>query len=651
MSDEVPQIDDEFLEHISLRTLSVKNEFARESKFNTDDFVVLLNKQANTKEIRSSFPLPYIKTKVVDSMVRSTMDDLDKIEIICGKMIQSQNTILVTLAEHCSNHIKTLEKVTNDSLLFTVKFSKDQEREIGLEGPGRKKFEKKGSEEHRDKSKEKTGKSMFFETDVSIVETTSLLMSQKEKIPGFGSMERDMTRLSELSGLGLDYVKLCQSIFREININSMRGDRRKKYVVKPTGVDGVFVCLYKGTKLRCGELANIVWFKVIVDNDFIIEDSLSYNPLFKRLFRDLKVSHSNWLSCDVHRLDHYIRCYDKILMSYTSVMSQTYKDKQMDETTPRENTLLNLIDKDDSNTLGLIIMIYMEDRRVTSKMLQHVRYLIMTSISIWPKFSQVMDKMIEPIRSPIQLYFIKKCLVYIDRISRWDITSFLKFGKVRYDHSTHTFLDSLGGATIRMPRPLTIGSNDHIEFSQVLCEMYFTMLFNKNQDDPTHSSFQILDKIIEGEESYNKSKSEELHYGYSDMNDQDFADMIIDKEQSHTFSRKAIEIGAMLLRLELDDVGKVQISDAVSRMNVNKTLDEFATYKSSASSKEEYYDPMKKKQNSRDKCITNCLKLLDMGLYRTFDVVEKFKNEETYFHIFKKKSNRWCSRNSNFTHH
>ena len=219
----------------------------------------------------------------------------------------------------------------------------------------------------------------------------------------------------------------------------------------------------------------------------------------------------------------------------------------------------------------------------------------------------------------------------------WDMSQNVQFGRVKYDYLTHTFADMQGGSLIRLPRPL-ISGRDYSEFTQILSEMYFTMLFNKNQDDPTHSSFQVLDKIIEGEESFKDVKKDGLHLGYeNDVDDIYFARKILKDKRTHMFSRVAIEIGAKLLRKKLNDPGKIQIKESVIKRNVNKTLDEFATYKSSSTLSSRIFTPTMKQQNHRKKCIEAVGELLDSKDCKTsYDVATQFRKEETYFHVFKK---------------
>ena len=102
------------------------------------------------------------------------------------------------------------------------------------------------------------------------------------------------------------------------------------------------------------------------------------------------------------------------------------------------------------------------------------------------------------------------------------------------------------------------------------------------------------------------------------------------------FSKKAIEIGSKLLRLQNDDPTNLQIIESASKTNLNKTLDEFATYKSSSVFENETFNAMRVKQNPRRKCMEGVMELCSKGFFKSFDVVKEFKSEITSFHVFKK---------------
>ena len=651
-SPKILESDEQFLKHCFEKIKTVESELISSEVFDETKFREEIDSKANTTELRSFLPLPFIDPEIDDSAVRNTISDWDVLMQLSGKMIDSYSPIISTIGFYCQKNLHEIRNKMdrkNEDFLFVVNMSTQDKKDMAVEGPNRKKYVKSGSEAHKKATDEHSGYCLKAMPSVPDVEELSFLFSQKNNVIESKNIYENNFTLSQLNGIGLKYVKLCQTVYREININSMRGDRRHKYIVKPTGAKGVFICLYKGTKLRCGELPNIVWFKIIIENEAYSHDLPFHSSwMFKKLTRDKHISYSSWLSCDVHRLDHYIRCYDKILMAYYATISQRYKstcdlrkfkDKGEVETEVEGKSLVKYVNEDTSNLLGLISLIYLEDKRSTSKMMQNVRYLVMTSLSIYPKYKSIFDKFMEPIRTPLQLHLLNRCLEYARKMRTWKVATNVMFGSVRYDNKSHTFLDMLGGSSVRFPRPITSGS-DYADFSEILSEMYFTMLFNKNQDDPTHASFQILDKILEGEEVYNKVKLFGDHLGYrGDMSDEEFVDKILDRKFTHMFSRRAIEIGSKLLRLQLDDDNADQIRQAVSNKNLDKTLDEYATFKSSSILKNKKFDPTLSRQNPRRRCIEGVLDIFNDSegeVVTSYQVARKYREEETSYHVFKK---------------
>jgi len=595
---------------------------------------------------RSVFPLPYFNLNGSDAMDRSTETDLVETVKIAGKMFNSDDPVMASFGKCFLDHQPNI--ISNDDFPFECRLSKDLKKEIALEGPNRKSYAKRPDQfpEHFKKQKEYTMYSLSYDTDVSQLEKVLWLFSERQHLSQTHNIYDDCEMLSDMSGVGLDYVRLCQSVYREVNINSLRKDRRKKHILKPTGIQGLYVLIFKGPKLRVGEMPSQIWFKVIIDKDFYVHPDIRLSKwVFKRIIDSVTILHSHWVSADAHRLDHYLRCYDKIVMSYFSVtlmrFRSTYeiRENQDPESNSQVNKgLIESVNNDTTNTLGWIISVYMEDRRSTSKLLQNVRYLVMTSISIYKYYKSVIDKCIEPVRSPLQLYILKKMIKYKMSMDKFKISKEYHYGSVKYDTSTKTFQDAFGGASLRLPRPIVDDRHDLIaDFSEILSEMYFTMLFNKNQDDPTHSSFQILSKMLEGEESMQEVKSQGNHLGYKkDLSDEAWADHVVNQKHSHQFSARAIEIGSKLVREKYGDKQGIDVRIAVSKKNINKTLDEFATYKSSAVNTRQIYSSTELKQNGRRRCIEGVIDLVNEGCYDSVEVANKYLKEPTVFQIFKK---------------
>jgi hypothetical protein len=613
--DHLTKTDEDFLNHVVELSLTMDLKLNKSEK-DLIDVRAIVNKKSNSNHLRSFFPLPYIKILEVDSAIRTTWEDDIEVTKILGEMQLCDDDILSTIGFQMKGSIGR------------VSLTRDQKARIALHGPGRKRYITKGSADHLQAHLNNKMYSLCYDVDLTYITELSFILSRHNITEETTTdLNRDLNSIMSMRSLGLDYVKICQSIFREVNINSLRKDRNKNFILKPTGVRGVFVLIYPGPKLRTGEKKSLVWFKVIIRAEYgDINDPLYMSRAFKEIFFDKGVWSSNWISTDVNRLDHYIRCYDKILMAYSAYSHSS-----------RETTLIDSMKMDSSNALGLIIMIYMEDKRSTSTMLQDVRYIVMSELSIYKYTNKILDKMITNMRTPLQLYLLKQVIKFIKNMREKKISELVEFGMIVFDNDTQTFLDNKSGADITIPRVFTIG--DQITFKQILCEMYFTMLFNKNQDDQTHSSFQILTKMLEGEASLLEIKSRGLHLGYHpETSIHEDAEHLIKNPHTSQFSRVAIEIGSILQSKDRNCTAKGGLAhtNAQLKSNLNKAIDEFATYKSSAIDTPTKYDPFKKPENTRRRCIEGCLDLHSRGYTSSFDIGKDIDKYPTIFHIFKK---------------
>ena len=624
--------DDKFIDEMVDKGLKIHSKLTQNQDLNKAVHDLISYHDINKKgflddDLRSFMPLPYVEQLEIDSARRSTWEDMDKLSMLKGALIESND-----------NFLSSLSKVTG--LCSKLRLKPDVKFEMALEGPGRRKYVIQGSEPHIKSQQKWKGHWLPINQDFN---THILDMSYK-----LSHVSCPMDDPLKIDGAGLRYIKICQSIFREININSLRKERRHQYIIKPTGVAGLFVVLYPGPKLRTGENISIVWFKLILLKDYFRMNELSVSWIFKTMMVDKNVYHSKWLSTDANRLDHYIRCYDKIMMAF-----QCYSSLG-------EGSLVSNISQNSSNVLGMIMMIYMEDKRSTSKMLQDVRYLVMTALSMFNYYEDVFGKFKDPIRTPLQSFLLTQMIKFIRDRRIKDYVLSTGFGRLNVEVGTGDAYDRLSGANIILPRVLTEGPP--INMKQMLCEMYFTMLFNKNQDDPTHASFQILSKILEGEESLNHVKSTtQLHTGLKENAFKDL-DVLLTNPHKNQFSRRGIVIGSKLQSFSKYNKANNGVAHKLASQSIyiNKYLDEFATFKSSSTLENRTYNPevyiqnkgdevkMKEddrrkkvseergQQNRRRRCIEGVSSLMDKGYMRSFDLIPDNLKTEFIFQIFKK---------------
>jgi hypothetical protein len=607
--------DDIIIEHIVDKVDGIVGSMMDKQDLN-------INKLIEYHRVRKTAPMrdyiltiPIIPLKGIDSSIRSTMSDDLLVMQLKAQMRDSENAELMLLAGM---------KCEDTECFGKVKLSHELRSAIALHGPGRKAFIKAGSVDHIASQKKQTLYYADIDMNTSDINDLMIYFSQRYK-------QRNLDDPDKLQGVGLDYVRICQSIYREININSLRKELNKNFIIKPTGIKGVFVIIHKGPKLRVGVDSSLIWFKVIGMVDDLKDHPLRDSHLFRSMTISGPIWHTGWTSTDSKRLTHYLRCYDKIVMSYLSYLSHSGDD------------LTEAYNSDKSNTLGTMICIYMEDKRCTSKMLQDVRYFVMGLLSVRQYWGDIMKKFEEPLRSNLQVHMLHKIMkVAMDQLSWTRVVAQLsKFPKFETNMHPDEIDMTKSAYSIRSPRVLTDGPV--ITFEQLLHEMYFCMLFNKDQDDPTHASFQILTKIIEGDNSLEEVKSTtKLHQGYrKDLSELDTIDLLISKPHKNQFSRRVIEIASKLQAKSSSCVkpGGLSHQMAAFHPEVNKTIDEFATFKSSALFPNPYLPKnhdYKAQVNPRQRCLDGVMSLLREDLWTTFDVYRKYKTEPTQFQVFKK---------------
>jgi hypothetical protein len=558
---DITQYDESFIDHLVNLADGMDSTLTKGQDDSVDSLIDYHKENYTSNDHRSIFPLPFIKSEVIDSSIRRTSTDDKEIRKFCASLVDSKDQFL---AKFSSTKTCISDFRVNSSLRSL----------IALEGPGRKQYIKKNSQLHIDSSNKRSGYWTNFNTShIAEIERVSFALSDVES--GY-----DLKDVHSINGIGLNYIRCCQSIFREICINSLRREHSKNFIIKPTGVDGVFVIIHPGPKLRTGLNVSQIWFKLLINREsYQHNKDLSSSWVFKKWIFDVHTVHSEWLSTDANRLDHYLRCYDKVLMSYAC-----YRHFN-------NNILSRSLSNDDSNTLGIITLIYMENKRSTSKMLQDVRYLFMLTVSAFKFWQDMLDKFKVPLRSSLQMYLLNQIINFVKTVDVDSLVKNIEFGKINVDPSSGKILDRFAGSKLDLPRILTKGSL--INLNQMLCEMYFSMLFNKNQDDPTHSSFQILGKMVEGEESLRQVKEKsKLYMGYDKGDIQDL-EYLINNPHKNQFSRRAIMIGSKLQSIHPANKLKAGLAHESSsnRESLNKSIDEFATFKSSSLTERLVFDP------------------------------------------------------------
>jgi hypothetical protein len=648
---ELSESDEKILDHIATHALSDETlELLRVNDVNigrfweTHDKMAEFDIKTRSKTHISVYPLPMFRCASYN-LARSTLSDEINVKRLKEKLalcndayltVLSEMSIKVPVKEEKYYKSKGLERKESECI-GKPKISKELSFEVAIEGPGRKHLIKgpNASKEHLDAQR---SKSLYYTGSKLETKTLEEVVNMFSVKPPITSQEIDP---ENVKGVVWDYLRFTQSVYQELNLNFLRKELRSNHIIKPTIVDGVYIVLHKGSPYLTGAKNTILWFRLIADESLVRKQpGLSSSWCFKRMQPiGQGLFATGWQSTDPHRLSHYIRCYDKVLMAYLSYLQSSFDSRQ----SPSSSNLVELYNSDKSDALGIIASVFLEDKRCTSKMLQDARYVVMSALSIRRYWNELLDKFSDPIRSPLQLLLLRRIVSFIDQmhnISLSQIYKLSKFGNTDPDLLSNYY--KFAGSQISMPRLITKtpGVNS-ITFQQILSEMYFTMLFNKDQDDPTHSSFQVLEKILKGEDHLEIiKKTGTLHTGLESGDLEDIKKLITQKKDTHVFSRRAIMIASKLQsRHQRNSArGNAAYVRAGSSPLVNKTLDEFATFKSSAVFTNEEFSQsvVGYMQNKRRRCLDGVSDLLKKGLIKSSDVFRETKHEETCFQVFKK---------------
>jgi hypothetical protein len=459
--------------------------------------------------------------------------------------------------------------------------------EIGREGPGRKNLIKKNI---LVKTKdERSGKVL------NPASNTDLVNNMVSNIVGSGEETILMN------------AEIYQEIYRTIAILSTFKDHEDGFVSQWTN-SNILVLLFPGPRMRQSNNPSVIWFKLFFRNGCHL-----MLPFTRSLSMVGEVCSTKWISCDTQQIDHFLRYRDRLEMA-SLAFSETTGD----------------LSKVDLSFLAHVFITYSEYKRCTSNYFQDYRFIMMNACSINKNWADMMERFDQPIRSTWQLHHWKKIRSFLMKVREDDFTRRFKF----YEKQDADLEDEYSGSESYLPRMISDGPD--YSFKSALCEMYFSILYNKDQANPAHDEMKILDKILWGEKQFQKYKS--MNGPVDGAVKEPFMryQSFWLKDSPGCFSAEAIQVGSLLQsRSESCSAPNGLAHDlAVNSGNLCKNLDEFATFKSSLSKASDHY--VGKESIIKRKCINEVLPLIEKNLRTNFDVLNKFKDWVTKFVVFKK---------------
>ncbi|UTJ93941.1 RNA-dependent RNA polymerase [Rice dwarf-associated bunya-like virus] len=532
-----------------------------------------------------------------------------------------------------------------DDHLITLPITTQQLEKEQAQGPGRKTFLKKhGIKITRDEPKH-IGLFESHEEDLlsMIDDIKSIRCDRVVEVDTADSSQAGLTASTLLldiqSLINLNsttaVLQFYQLLSREITLNSMRRRKTRQYALGYSGVEGVLFLIAPGPQLRTE--SNVEFVKLISTVEPFT------NPYSAPWHSEGDHWESDWLSVDIDRLKQWQRAYDRVSLS-----TLTNSERLVRPGTSLKDALKEEIS---SGNYSFLALTFLEDKQLTSTTNQTLRYLWMKSIGD-KDFDGLMSKFPTRVNSIIQSVMLQRSFKKCIDLCNTDLSSLITIGRVSRDSDTGNYDESTTGVLNLLPRLFTFGPPCTISYN--LNEIYWCVSYNKDRQNQTQDSMNILNKILKEEDKYNnelnsRNKYQKLDYvlGKTTLN-QDIKHIRSEKPESHYYSRKAVSCGIRLQDTHPEnqgDHGSWLTNDKLNSL-LSKNLSEYATFKASVKTICEQINPQDleevKKIGNRTKAIELVAELVqNEKLVTALDVVMSYSGMnnqkfEVTIQIFKK---------------
>lgn len=622
MADDV--ILNELTEHVLKNFTSLQDAFTPTTDVEknwSDHFATMRSKQRpldnDVNKLKQTFPMPFIRYELWD-------DDLTSYDRLLRLLKRWKPTswtgsILNGLLE-CSG--ESYQSSASRNMINLTKFlSPEIKREMKVKGPGRKSAIKDGDEEASLESSKYKNFSYSLDCDLSPLMSVMRIMgnSSGDRIQITNHLEDQSVSSSLLCKTAEKcesylsetnqymYLKVLEEVSREVALNGLRKRKNGRFVVICSEIKDCIIVIAPGAQLRSE--GNPIWFKILYSSEVF------HNVLFPGRESFLDHYESSWISLDSDRIDHYMRINDKTTNLMFAMLQTAAKDNKYIQ------TMKQLVEE---GYYSLVGMINAEDKCATSAMMQDIRYFIMKGLSFNRTFDESIKKLDVPIRSPFQIYLTLKLKDWTTKMMKINPVAMFSKRNPRFDEIAQALNDESAGSTSHIP---ALFSESIRDFHFSLNEMYFCMLFNKDQGNKTHGSLKILLKIAKEErnlELIGKTLGDPNYFmGYKDDDLSHIMGILSKGHLSHQFSARMISIGSKLQRNSIHNSKPESLHFlACNNSGTTKSLDSFATFKASTSSicekldedfteedMEEARIKLLNKIGVRGKCVEELLKL------------------------------------------
>lgn len=389
--------------------------------------------------------------------------------------------------------------------------------------------------------------------------------SDFEKFPAMDVMVDEISSTLSRS-MAIKWCSFVQMISQEIARNSTRKRKGSKYCVSLCDDKRYAVMLAPGFRITSSNKP--IWFKIF---------SNSPRPTDGGLFPDIR-DHgtcwsTEWRSIDIFQLESFIRVRDSLAMCLLSYSEST--NPGIDDSSHLKNVFM------ETDSAAIMACIMVSHNRSTSTVIQSARYMALRMLSVHPDPTSLLMKDFNvPIRNQVLLLLIRRMLRFISKMSEYKVRDLQNRMKTGFEKNTGDVVDLDVDQPDDLPHIFTEGKGQ--SYSGLLCEIYFCMLFNKNQDEPSNAALSILSKIVEEE---SKLDNEDLPEGFETglLDDDTCIKIAHSGFKSHFFSAHAVAIGSKLQSIHHHNkkpMGSAFL-EVIHENKFIKTLDKYATFKAS----------------------------------------------------------------------
>jgi len=586
--------EEKYLDMLASKSILKSSETIMENK-TCEDFYLIHKRDSYISESKRTFPVPFVYKKIPFNGSRYDFWNLVVNKENNNRFATETQMLFHTIFTQLKQSLNSEDFVHGQrSGLCNIKLDMRSKYTLAMEGPGRNTLirdlnsnlsstSRSMSENLKNESKKNDTLGYDLEHHDQMLEDflnqSSVKTSLSERFNPTIEEIKERLRLEE-PFMAIEFI---QELARDMCISNLK-HRKNEYHFSFLKNYTIGVINFPSKKLS----SHSIHYYCLVSLDYSTTNLLSGQ--WSEIYEGVYVS--KIFSMQSYQLEYWLRCVDSSIMAYLSyVESSKISEKGIGNTIE--------LDLRNSNFFNILCTMAIDMRRSTSTRHQNLRYLYMNLLSVMNKkpYAILCERYKDPIRSKFDRFLIQNIL---ENLKNFKIPKNL-FSIHPTDTSLHadTFILHNDDEP-RISRLISRGPS--MTFRQVLCEMYFHMIFNKNQTEKLNSDINIMKKMYKEELLARKVNIKDL----------------LEPAETSQYSSVAVNIALKLLcKSEYSKSNFHEIRDLIlySR-HLKKPIMDLMTLKASHSGiRRSKFNDDYKLSNKRSKCVETISKLLD----ETFD--------------------------------